>query len=162
MTRAAVWKLLDRAEEGLAGVLLLAVMAITLYNVVNRYLLQLSTVWAPELAGFLFTWVVFIGASAAARRGMHVSIGIVVDRLPSAARRVTLMAGELILIAFFSYALWLSLKITITSYSRVSPALHLPFSFIYSSVVVCFALCLGRNVAALLQRRQSPPQSGTG
>lgn len=155
MTKSGALRLLDRAEEVSAGVLLVAVMAITAYNVVNRYLFQLSAVWAPELAGFLFTWVVFLGTSAAARRGMHVSMEAVADRLTPKARRWTLMAGEIILIAFFAYTAWLALRITISSYSRVSPVMRVPYSFVYASVVVSFSLMFARGTAALWRQARN-------
>lgn len=157
MTKGAVSDFVDRIEEAVAGALLLAVMAVTAYNVVNRYLLQQSAAWAPELAGFLFTWVVFVGAAAAARRGMHVSVGVVMNRLPPRLGHWTREVGDLILIGFFAYALWLSLKISVSSYSRVSPAMHLPFTFVYLSVVVCFSLCLARSLAAMLERWRPKP-----
>jgi TRAP-type C4-dicarboxylate transport system permease small subunit len=155
MTKAGALQLLDRAEETLAGALLVIVMAITAYNIVNRYVFQLSAVWAPELAGFLFTWVVFLGASAAARRGMHVSMEAVVDRLSPRARRWILLAGQVILVAFFAHTAWLALRIMISSYSRVSPVLHVPYSYVYASVVISFSLMLARSVAALWREFRS-------
>jgi TRAP-type C4-dicarboxylate transport system permease small subunit len=160
MTKGVAWKVVDRSEEVCAAAILVAVMAITVYNVVNRYLLKQSAVWAPELAGFLFTWVVFLGASAATRRGMHVSIVVLVDRLGPRARRWTILAGDVILIAFFAYASWLALKITISSYSRVSPAMHLPYTYVYASVVVCFAVSLVRSLAAFRQGWAGDPALG--
>ncbi len=155
MSKRQALRLLDRAEEVLAGALLVAVMGVTAYNVVNRYVFQLSAVWAPELAGFLFTWVVFLGASAAARHGMHVSMEVVVDRLGPKSKRWTLLAGEIILIVFFAYTAWLALKITISSYSRVSPVMHVPYSYVYASVVVSFSLMFARGAAALWREFRS-------
>jgi len=150
--------LIDRAEETLAGALLVVVMIVTAYNVINRYVFELSAAWAPELAGFIFTWVVFLGASAAARRGMHVSIDLVVDRLGPRARRWTILAGEIILICFYAYTAWLAIRITASSYTRVSPVMHVPYSYVYASVVLAFSLMFARGLVSLWrQLRDEPP-----
>jgi TRAP-type C4-dicarboxylate transport system permease small subunit len=155
LRRDAALGILRNLEEICAGTCLVSVIAITVYNIVNRYLLQRSGAWAPELAGFIFTWVVFLGVSAAAKRGMHVSVRVLVDRFPPRWQAVLSTAVDVVLVAFFAYGVWLALKITISSYARVSPVMGLSYSYVYASVVVSFAailarkaVCLGRQLCA--------------
>lgn len=150
MSNLFAW--LRNAEEIAAGVLLACVIGITAYNIVNRYLLGLPAAWAPELAGFLFTWVVFLGASAAAKRDMHVSISVVTDRLGPALRAMIALATDAILLLFFAYAAYLAVKITISSYSRVSPVMRLPYSYVYASAALCFVLIGLRKLATVTRR----------
>ena len=126
-----------------------AVIAITVYNIINRYLLQQSAAWAPEIAGFIFTWVVFLGVSAAAKRDMHVSVRVLVDRLPPRWRAVLSTGVDIIWPLSLRTARWLALKITVSSYARVSPVAGLSYSYVYASVVVCFAAIFARKVLRL-------------
>jgi TRAP-type transport system small permease protein len=156
LSRSACVGILRNLEEIGAGACLVAVIAITGYNIINRYLLQQSAAWAPEVAGFIFTWVVFLGVSAAAKRGMHVSVRVLVDRLPPRWQAALGTAVDIVLAAFFAYAAWLALKITISSHARVSPVTGLSYSYVYASVVVCFAAIFARQVFRLggqLRRR---------
>jgi TRAP-type C4-dicarboxylate transport system permease small subunit len=149
LSRSACVGVFRNLEEIGAGACLVAVIAITGYNIINRYLLQQSAAWAPEIAGFIFTWVVFLGVSAAAKRGMHVSVRVLVDRFPPRWQAVLGTAVDMVLAAFFAYGAWLALKITISSYARVSPVTGLSYSYVYASVVVCFAAIFIRKVVRL-------------
>jgi TRAP-type transport system small permease protein len=140
--------MLGAAEETVAGAGLVIVVIITIYNIVNRYVLEQSAVWAPELAGMIFAWVVFLGASAAWKRGMHISISVVVSRLGPRTQAVVRLAGDAVLVAFLAYATYLAAKITVSSYSRLSPVMRVPFSYVYASAALCFALMLLRQVMA--------------
>jgi TRAP-type C4-dicarboxylate transport system permease small subunit len=159
VSRKALVGLLRNLEETCAGACLVAVITITVYNIVNRYLLHQSAAWAPELAGFIFTWVVFLGVSAAAKRSMHVSVRVLADRLPYRWRTVLGTVIELILVAFFAYGAWLALKITVSSYARVSPVMGLPYSYVYASVVVCFVSIFARKLVDLTRQLPGRPSA---
>jgi TRAP-type transport system small permease protein len=154
-----VRRLLDNLEEVIAGTGLVLVVAITIYGIVNRYFFERSAVWAPELAGFIFTWVVFLGASAALKRDMHISIGVVVRFLQPRVRAAVAVIADIVLVAFLAYATYLALKITISSHSRLSPVMRVPFSYVYVSAAVGFALMLVRRCFALGQALRRPPHS---
>jgi TRAP-type C4-dicarboxylate transport system permease small subunit len=157
LSRSACVGFLRNLEEIGAGACLVAVIAITGYNIVNRYVLQQAAAWAPEIAGFIFTWVVFLGVSAAAKRGMHVSVRVLVDRLPSRWQAVLGTAVDIVLAAFFAYAAWLALKIAISSAARVSPVTGLSYSYVYASVVASFAAICVRQVFRLSAHLRGRP-----
>jgi TRAP-type C4-dicarboxylate transport system permease small subunit len=140
---------LGHAEEFVAGIGFVVVIAITLYNVFNRYILEQSGVWAPELAGIVFAWTVFLGASAAWKRAMHVSIDVLVTRIGDRSRHIVRILAKLLLAAFLAYTTWLAIEITVTSYTRQTPVLRIPFSYIYASAALGFALMFVRSLASL-------------
>jgi TRAP-type C4-dicarboxylate transport system permease small subunit len=145
----AARKLLANLEELVAGTGLVLVVAITIYNIVNRYVLLRSGVWAPELAGMIFAWVVFLGAAAAYKRHMHISISVVVRYLHPRIQSAVAQAGGLLLAAFLAYVTYLALKITLSSHSRLSPVMRVPFSYVYASAAVGFGLMFVHQVAGL-------------
>ena len=150
--RARAGWLLHHGEEIAAAAGLVLVVAATIYNIVNRYLLMRSAAWAPELAGMVFAWVVFLGASAAWRRHMHVSISVVVRFLPRGARAGIEAAGSLVLALFLAYATYLAAKITISAHSRLSPVMRVPFSYVYASAAVGFGIMFLRQAADLARQ----------
>lgn len=149
--RILISKALANIEEVGAGVGLVLVIGLTVYNIINRYLLQRSGVWAPELAEMIFAWVVFLGASAAWKRDMHISISAVVRYLSPRLQALVAGFGNVILIAFLAYATYLAVKLTISSHSRLSPVLRIPFSYVYASAAVGFGLMLIRRAVAVAQ-----------
>jgi TRAP-type C4-dicarboxylate transport system permease small subunit len=151
--RTAVRRLIGSIEELGAAAALVAVVLLTVGGIVNRYLLEGSAAWLPELSGILFAWVVFLGAGAAWKRGMHIAIDAGVRYLPVPAQAAVRRAVELLLIAFLAYALYLSVAITISSHARVTPVLRIPFSWVYAAAAAGFALMLLRKLAALVRGR---------
>jgi TRAP-type C4-dicarboxylate transport system permease small subunit len=90
---------------------------------------------------------------------MHVSVRVLVDRFPPRCQAVLGSAVDLVLAAFFAYGAWLALKITASSYARVSPVIGLSYSYVYASVVVCFAAIFARKVCSLAGRLRGRPET---
>lgn len=155
-----VRNLFNNAEEIVAGAGLVFVIIVTAYSIFNRYVLEQSAVWAPELAGIIYAWVVFLGASAAWKRGLHISIDVIVRNLGPRAQRSIRLLGDLILIVFLAYVTFLAIKITISGYTRVSPVMAVPFSYIYAAAAIGFGLMLLRRVVSMARiiRPGSPPR----
>lgn len=157
--KSAARRLLASIEEIGAGLALVAVVLLTVWGIVNRYLLKDSAAWLPELAGILFAWAVFLGAGAAWKRGMHIAIDVAVRYLRPQAQAAVRLAVDVLLVAFLAYAAWLALGITISSHARQTPVLHIPFSYVYAAAAAGFALMLLRRLAALARRRPLQPEA---
>ena len=156
--RAVLRLVLRNAEEVVAGAALVMVVALILYGIFNRYVLQLSSVWAPELASLIFTWAVFLGASAAWKRKMHISIDVVVSRLGPKVQAPVRILTDVIVIVFLAYATYLAISITISSHVRLSPVLRVPFTYVYAGAALAFASMFLRELVRTA-RAMSPPSS---
>ena len=82
---ASLRSAVDRAVEIVAGVLFVLMCALVLAQIVARKLGD-PLVWSEELARYIFIWVAFLGLVIAARRGSHISIRLIYDRLGTRAR----------------------------------------------------------------------------
>lgn len=91
---------LDSVEEKLISGILGIMVMLTFANVVARYGFNLNILWALELTVFLFTWLVLLGASYAAKKSMHLGVDIIIDSLSSGPRRVLALVSVLICIGF--------------------------------------------------------------
>jgi TRAP-type C4-dicarboxylate transport system permease small subunit len=87
--------LFGRGIELLLAGLIAMISATLVLEVVFRYLLTHSLLWAEEFSRFLFLWTAFIGAAVAVGRGMHFSLRTLADALPPAPRRVAGIASVL-------------------------------------------------------------------
>lgn len=87
---------LEHLEEGLIALLMAAMTVVAFAQVVARYAFNYSFVWALELNGVLFAWLIFIGMSYGVRVGAHIGIDAAVRQLgPRTARVVTLVGAAL-------------------------------------------------------------------
>jgi TRAP-type transport system small permease protein len=95
---------LDRGVELLVFVIFLAIVIIGTVQVTNRFLLNASLSWSEEFQRYGQIWIVFLGIPVAYRRGAHIGLDLLPDRLPPAGRRVFSVIVEL---------LWLGLALAI-------------------------------------------------
>ncbi|HSC00616.1 MAG TPA: TRAP transporter small permease [Burkholderiaceae bacterium] len=78
----------EQFEEGLIALLLAAMTLVTFVQVVARYVFNYSFVWALELTGVMFAWLIFLGMSYGVRVGAHIGVDAVVRLLGRRAARV--------------------------------------------------------------------------
>jgi TRAP-type C4-dicarboxylate transport system permease small subunit len=82
---AAAWvRRLEVFSTWAAGLCLTLNVAVVVFAVVARYGFNVSPIWTEELARYALIWAVLLAGAAALRRGEHMQIRIVVDRLPPA------------------------------------------------------------------------------
>ena len=56
-------KLMNKIEENVIGIALLATTLIIFVNVIMRYFMNQSLTWAEEVVKYLMIWIAFIGGS---------------------------------------------------------------------------------------------------
>lgn len=79
--------------------LMAAMTMVTFMQVVARYVFNYSFVWALELTGVMFAWLIFIGMSYGVRVGAHIGVDVIVKSLaPRAARVVGSLAAALCIV----------------------------------------------------------------
>ncbi len=90
---------LEHLEEGLITFLLAAMTTVTFMQVVARYVFNYSFVWALELTGVMFAWLIFVGMSYGVRVGAHIGVDAVVKAVgPSTARTMSVIAAVLCIV----------------------------------------------------------------
>jgi TRAP-type C4-dicarboxylate transport system permease small subunit len=128
-------------EEAAAGAALLVVIAATCWGVVTRYVTAQPAAWTGEVAGIAFAWLVFVGTAAGFKYGMHVTIDMLVAKLPRTLRRVLMAAADLLVLAFLLTLLALAVEFSIDAWDDPTSVLRLPRTVTYASVIVG-ALCM--------------------
>ena len=107
--------------ERLCAVLLAVMFVVTLFQVVARVVLGMSSVWSEELARFLYVCLVFIGAAPLIRDDEHIRVGILTDRLtgrPAALLQAVIALLALPFIAVMTQGAWTNTQMNWTTVPR--------------------------------------------
>jgi len=137
----AATRYVDIALEAVCIVLLTIAVSATLTQVFFRYVLNASLSWPEELARWAFVWLVFLGMAIGVHRGSHIAIDLLARFLPKGwlpYRALTINA----VLAATSVVLVVHGADMVGRSTYVSPALGLPFTYLYLAVPLGGALSL--------------------
>lgn len=130
-----VFKILDVIIAGInkniAVFGLVAGVAIVAINVFTRFLANFfpdihSLTWGEEVSTYCFIWSALFGAAYGFRKGVHISVMIVVERFPPALAKACVLFSYIIsacFLAFMAYAGYLVCELNY-ELGRYSEALH--------------------------------------
>lgn len=136
MKKLAVFE--SRLEEVAIGVLLLSASVILFSNVVARYVFNESFSWATEVVRYQIIWMVFIGGSVAARRGLHIGVDIIVKFSGPSVRKCILLIVNAIAVAFCAYVAYYGIELVLQTraWGQVSPAAQIPMWLVQLAIPV--------------------------
>ena len=115
----------------------ITIMAVIL-NVFMRYVFNNSLAEAEEIATASFCWVVFLGAAACYKRGLHVGIDILVSKSDSRFSRFLILLTGFILIVINFYLIYLTGYFSISAWVKPLSVLRIPYTFVDISATVGF------------------------
>ena len=108
-----------------------AMMVCILIEVVSRNLLNLPTTWAEEASRLMCVWSVFLGSASAWRRGAHIVINVVLDRLGRRGAAMLRLVVDVLSLVFL-VCVWVgTLYIMKISYPSKTTALEISISYFY-------------------------------
>jgi TRAP-type C4-dicarboxylate transport system permease small subunit len=141
--------LLDRWVCRACVVLFMAILVTMVLQVTFRYVLSTPLTWTEELARYLYIWACFLGAPVALRRGNHVTITFVAERLPRGlSRPVTLGCQALALVFLVQLAIQGAI-LMVRSHSVEAITLPIPWSAIYLAAPLSAVLMILETVEAV-------------
>lgn len=146
-----VKKLLCNFEEAVAGVFLLVLLVLTTWNVVKRWVTGASLPWTEEISYLCYAWVVFVGASAGYKRCLHSSIDLMVQLLPEKVRKMAAVLTTVLTLVVIAAVALLSFWLCKEAYTKLTPILHIPYTFVDLSVAVGFVCMCIHGVVKIYQ-----------
>jgi TRAP-type C4-dicarboxylate transport system permease small subunit len=135
----------EHVETYLSTVALLVFTALTIGQVIMRYVLGNPMTWSEEVARFALVWFVYTSASYAVRYQRHVKFNVLTKlvgkRLPIAERVIQIVVFILWL-SFLVLVLVLSIQMVLAQYrtGQVSAAAQIPMYLIYIGLPLGLAL----------------------
>ncbi|MGL4207867.1 MAG: TRAP transporter small permease [Candidatus Adiutrix sp.] len=129
---------LSTIESTLVTVSRSLMIVIIFLQVFFRYVVTYSLPWSEELARYLRTWVVFIGASMGAREGVHIGVSAFVNAMPKGFQKFAVIFSGLCSVGFgltLSYIGFLAVR-HIYNMGQISPAMEIPMWIAYLPIFV--------------------------
>ena len=93
-------KYLNQILNVLAGGSFLAMVGLTCWQVLTRYVLKNPSSWSEELVSYLFAWMALLGACLVAGKRGHMNIPLVMDRMGLNAKKYLSVFGEIVACLF--------------------------------------------------------------
>lgn len=142
---------LGRLEINIAKICLVILSALVLLSAIARSAGHPMS-WTVDMATFLFAWSVFLGADAAMRRNMLVSIDLVVERLPKKTQLYIKIFNYAVIAIFLISMVIYGLYLTYTTYHRTFAGLPwLSYSWVTISVPLGCVLMLMTSMLKIKQ-----------
>ena len=153
----------------LAGLILLAIIALTMAEVVSRYVLRNPLILSDELGGYALVAISCLGLAYCAMERGHIRITFIVERLdPRTAgwiRLATLTLG-LVFLAVAAWVSWQFLADSFTRDMRSNSLLRTPLKWPQMALPVGFTLfavvMLAQLIRAIAELRAGRPADQFG
>lgn len=145
-------RVIDYFEEIVSGTALIVLVAVVVWGVITRYVTKTPATWTGDIASVSFAWLIFVGAAAAFKYGMHMSIDLMWRLIPEGPRRYLGLVVDGLMLVFLAYATWLGIQFTISSVDDPLPILRWPRALLYAAVPTGFA-CMFLRYAGIAWRR---------
>lgn len=144
LTASGDW-LTSRACIGL----FMAILGTMVLQIFFRYVLSTPLTWTEELARYLYIWACWLGAPVAMRRGNHVVIAVLFNRLP---RRPGMIVGLMTQATGIFFLLMLAFQgtlLALRSHTVRAITLPIPWSMIYVAAPISALLMIVESIEAL-------------
>ena len=121
-------KILNKIEEGICILCLIAMTALVFANVFSRYVLHLSLSFSEEITTNLFVLLSMMGTAIAARRRAHLGLSILTDAVSPKLRRALLVFGFGLATVFSFAVFFYGIKMVRNEYilGQVTPSMQWP------------------------------------
>jgi len=138
-----------------SGLGVLAMGIILAYEVVCRYGFNSPTIWAQEIATYLYMWTMLAAASYTLQSGKHINVDLVIMHLPARARALTEIATSAIgavfcaVVAVQAYEM---IAVTVQFGKVTATPLRVPMWIPQSALLIGFLLLTFQFVFIILDR----------
>ncbi len=125
-------KLLNQLLNILAGGSFLAMVILTCWQVLTRYVLKNPSSWSEELVSYLFAWMALLGSSLVVGERGHMNIPLLMDRLNPDARKCLAIFSEIVAFLFAGIILVFGgVQITSLAMGQMTSSLGIAIGFFY-------------------------------
>ncbi len=129
---------ITRTLNGLAGISFLAMVILTCWQVLTRYVLKNPSTWSEELVGYLFAWMSLLGASLVTSERGHMNIPILVEQFNVRIQKGLNCFAEVIAFLFSAVILLFGgVQITVLAMGQMTSSLGVPIGIFYVVLPLC-------------------------
>ncbi|WP_295586027.1 TRAP transporter small permease [uncultured Oscillibacter sp.] len=143
---------IDKHLEEILCAVLLAVMTIVIFLQIVLRLLGLPLSWTEEIGRYMFIWLIYIGCASAIRKRKHISVELLDLFLKERGKFVLNIISNVVFLIFAVILTYYSFFVVQRVTTQLSPAIRMPMSIPYSSVLVGSALMVIRLIQDTIAR----------
>ncbi|TKW68069.1 MAG: TRAP transporter small permease [Paracoccus denitrificans] len=150
--------ILNEAEKIICAVIFLGMTTVGFANVCARYLTHYSLASTEELLTYGFLLLTVFGAAIAARRGEHLAVTLLTDKLPRNLRRAVFVLAVGLTVFLLAMSAWFSWQALVNLFNNgmKSYALQVPAWYYQAGVPFGFALIIIRYLQYAMQVLRDP------
>ena len=142
---------MNKLLNGLAGASLLAMVLLTAWQVVARYLLHNPSTWSEELVSYLFAFASLFGAAIVSGERNHMNIGIVVEKFGHKAQMFFGILAEVVAMLFScAILIYGGIQISTLAMGQMTSSLHMPLGIFYIAMPVTGILIMLYSILNIL------------
>ncbi|WP_422180285.1 TRAP transporter small permease [Aestuariivita sp.] len=149
----------------ICGLLLIALTAVTVIDVVGRYIFNAPLSGASEMTEFLLLGIIFIGLPAITLDDGHITIDLVTSQLPQMATSILAFFARLLSAVFFAILGWQLLEHAerLALYQDITVYLRIPFAPFCTAaaylMILCSVIVTVQILRPLLTRKPGAPRA---
>lgn len=147
----AVFDLLTRACQLVAGIALVAMTVMFAWLVYGRYVLNDTPTWVEQVSHLLLMVIAFLGAAAGVRQDTHLSVVLFRTAVPSAVRTVFVFITDVLMAGFGAFMFWYGLELTQFKWKTLIPLIQVPEGLRSLPLTICGALVFIFSVGHLIR-----------
>jgi len=137
-----VFWFLNNIEGLLSNILIILLMCLIFMQTVSRYLFGRSFSWAEETSRFAFLFIVYLAASDAIQKGLHIRVTLHIKKLPERIQLILLGITDLLWIIFNTLVIIKGYELLdyMATKPMLSASMNLDMRYIYVILPTAFLL----------------------
>jgi tripartite ATP-independent transporter DctM subunit len=139
---AAIDAAVDRLSQGLAALFVATEVVLLFAGAVGRYVFDRPLVWTDEVGAMLFLWLVSLGAVIALRRGEHMRMTVIANRLGPRMHRLASRLAAMLVVVVTLGLIVPGIPFAAQQQAILSPVLQLPGSWQIGGQLAALGLLL--------------------
>lgn len=143
---------LEKVLKIICGVLLVGFVALTLIQVVMRYVFGNPLSWSEQLARYMFIWMLMLYMPVIMRHGNNLGFDLIINRLSKKAQNVFWIICEMLIAAFAALYCTYSVQLCIKFSRKTLVGLGIKANWVYSAQIVGAALLFLFSLELVINR----------
>ena len=137
---------LNMVSEAVLFVMMTGMITVTTLQVICRIFFD-ALIWSEELTTYLLVAASLLGAAVGFKRGAHIAVTFLADRLPAPLRKATALLVQPLAVVFFAVVAFYGAELMKSEAMQTTPAMGISMTWIYLMYPVIGGITLVHLIA---------------
>ncbi|WP_313344344.1 TRAP transporter small permease [Sedimentibacter sp.] len=147
----SVSNLLDTIIKKIISVLLMIMTVVLFSQVIARHVMGTGLSWSEELVRYMCVWIIFLGATCAAKDGSQVSVTALDEILNGLPKKLLGIIQSILASTYCVLLSWIGFGALEFAKLQKSPNMMIPMNIVYSVIPIAMIIMLIHLVTIFLQ-----------